>query len=89
MTVEATIINATKDNNYAYLFIAVTNDAISLVDGKQINVEYNAQTPLLNPDGTVKSNAQLKSELIALCKAQRDAQKQQIQSIPITGTVTI
>ena len=88
MTATANIISATKDNTYAYLTVMVVSDS-NLPDGTPTNVEYNAQTPLLNPDGTTKSNAQLKSELVALCKSQRDAQKIQIQTLAISGNVTL
>lgn len=61
-----TIIAVWKDAVLAHAAVAVTGDAPAVV-------EYQGSTPLLDGTGAAKSLAQLKIDLTAAVKAQRDA----------------
>lgn len=60
-------------------------------DDTQGAVEYMASTPLRDADGVLKSKVQLRAELVAAIKAQRDAQRAGSVSpvAGITGTVDL
>ena len=53
-------------------------------DDAQGAVEYTASTPLRDEQGVLKSKTQLRAELVAATKAQRDAQRAGSVS-PVTG----
>jgi hypothetical protein len=80
------IVSAWKDESNAYLAVRVAEG------GAMGNVEYVASTPLeeeVDKVKTVKPNAQLKTELVAAVKAQRDKQVGGKAAVPISGDVTL
>ena len=79
----ATVIEAHKDANNAYLAVMVAEG------GQTGNVQYIGSTPLLDATGAAKTVAQLKTDLTASCKAQRDAQLAQTSAVAISGTVNL
>lgn len=74
-----------RDDTYAYVSVLVAEG------GRVGNVEYPGQTLLLKEDGTPKTGAELKADLIASVKATRDAAiGAAIQSLAnVTGAVII
>jgi hypothetical protein len=56
-----------QDGTYAYVSVLVAEG------GRLGNVEYPGQTALVKVDGSAKTNAELKADLIASVKATRDA----------------
>lgn len=85
MATNATIVNAWKDEANAYLAVRVEKD-----HKDESAVEYIASTPLLDAQGQAKNNQQLKAELVAACKAQRDAQKKPSPgSLGLSGAVSL
>ena len=62
--------------------------AIRVDEGDDIgDVEYIGSTPLLDSEGNKKSPLVLKTELIKVVKANRDAQLNGITVLSISGTV--
>lgn len=59
---------ARRDDTYAYVSVLVAEG------GRLGNVEYPGQTSLNKDDGTAKTVAEIKADLVASVKATRDAQ---------------
>lgn len=59
---------ARVDGVYAYVSVVVNEG------GAVGPVEYPGQTPLAKDDGTAKTGAEIKADLVASVKAARDAQ---------------
>jgi hypothetical protein len=80
----ATIVTAWQDGTNAYASARVS-------DGPPRGaVEYLASTPLRKDDGTVKTGAELKADLIAALKSVRDAQLAAVAALAgVSGTVTV
>lgn len=85
----ATIIGAWRDGASAWASFRVDGDTPNLAGDGTAAVEYTVFTPLLKPDGTAKSNAELKADLTAAAKALRDQQRAGRQNVALSGTVTL
>lgn len=74
-----------QDGVNAYVSVVVAEG------GALGNVEYSGQTPLVDAAGNAKSNAQVKADLVAACKAARDAQlRASAQAMAgVTGAVVL
>jgi hypothetical protein len=81
---QATIVRAWQDGTNAYA-AAMVNDG-----PPRGSVEYIAQTPLVDAQGTAKTVSQLKADLTAALKALRDAQLNVVVTLAgVSGTVTV
>ena len=80
----ATIIRAYADDQNAYIAARVPEG------GRLGNVEYYAQTPLLEDDGSIKPIPRLRADLTLALKEIRDKQVRTTSPLAaIAGTVTI
>lgn len=82
------------EGGLVYLSVRVDGDGGTVVypDGRvkeNTALEYTASTPLRNPDGTRKPNAQIKSELVAAIKAQRANRTPSRTPIDFSGEVDV
>lgn len=80
---QGTIVKAWKDEINAYASVRVSEG------GNIGDVEYTANTPLLDAAGNPKTNPTLKADLTAAIAAKRTAQVSTPQAVPITGNVTV
>ena len=77
------IVSATKDGTNAYVSVSV-NEGPGLG-----TVEYMAQTPLVGEDGTPKTAAKIKADLLAAVTAQRPQGSGKTALPGVSGAVVV
>lgn len=92
--VSATIVGgeAVVRDGVVYAWFRVDDDVtLRTSDGTVISsaVEWPASTPRNNPDGSQKTPAQIKADLIQNAKALRDTQKATRVAVAVSGTATL